>query len=429
MIKKANVFLILTVFLLILPIQTFASGMTREYDPPSNSDYYQKKISYQLYFSPGVAKVRITQYKYGADQTDPTSIVTQKIWNVSPNSYMWVDMTCKGATGYEYLDSSSNVVDMNTRGQTDVYLNSGTCDSNSIAPSDFNETQNQYASDTFGGTTTKLSNPPTADGSGGTGTTGYQGDGSGTSTGGSTTDPGTSGGTTTCTACEMFTCPGWSDYMNKLNQIVSAIPPAPNWDDVAGKFRDTIVPQLVNDMAGVIGSAPNEPSTPSQLLGTDDRGINNQVPQMQDVPGLSGSGFSSQTIKDAAPVIQERQDPTGGFNLVQDPLSSLPSLPTNDFPKPGSTNAGDWGNNKPSQPDNPTPAAPKDTGGTDTSNAPIPSDSGATAPSPGDTGGTAPTPGDAGGTVPAPSGDTYPGMKDYKPGPDSPDGSGGDISP
>lgn len=437
MIKKVNVLIVLSFVFIMLPIQAFASGMSREYYPPSDSDYYQKKISYQLYFSFGTVKVRMTQYKPGLPMDD-ANIITKVTWNVKENSFMWVDMQCKGVLSFEYLDATGKVVSFHDRGEDTSYLNQGKCTAgDAVKPSDFNEESNQYKSDTFGGTKTPLTNPATADGSGGTGSTGYQGVDDGSGSGG--TDPGGDGGSGSgsCTACEMFSCPGWSDYMGGLDDIKNAIPPAPNWDQVAGKIRDAVVPSLISGIGNVIGSAPAAPSVPSQLPGADDRGINNDVPQMLDVPGLGDAGFDSGKIKDEAPQIPERQDPTGGFDLIQDPVGSLPDLPGDSLPKPGSTDAGDWGKNKPSQPDNPFPSHPKDSGDPDTGGAPKPSDSGGTppmpgdssgsVPKPGDNGGTPPSPGGSGGTPPNPGGDVYPGMKDYKPTPESADGSGGDI--
>jgi hypothetical protein len=446
MIKKVNVLIVLSIVLIILPTQAFASGMSREYYPPGDSDYYQKKTSYQLYFSFGTVKVRMTQYKPQLPMTTE-NIITTVTWNVKENSFMWVDMQCKGALSFEYLDADGTVVNSHTRGETTSYLNDGKCTAgDAVKPSDFNEGANQYKSDTFGGTKTELATPPTADGSGGTGSTGYQGVDDGSGSGG--TDPGGDGGSGesgdcpgcemfSCPGCEMFSCPGWSDFMGGLDDIKNAIPPAPNWDQVAGKIRDAVVPSLISGIGNVIGSAPAAPSVPPQLPGTDDRGINNDVPQMQDVPGLGDAGFDSGKIKDEAPQIPERQDPTGGFDLVQDPVGSMPDLPGDSLPKPGSTDAGDWGKNKPSQPDNPVPSPPKDSGDPDTGGAPKPGGSEATPPKPGDSSGSVPKPGDnggippspggSGGTPPNPGGDGYPGMKDYKPTPESPDGSGGDI--
>src|SRR5690606_18538927 len=143
------------------------------------------------------------------------------------------------------------------------------------------------------------------------------------------------------------------------------------------------------------------------------------------------------------------EDPTEGFDLVQDPINALPDFPTDSYPTPGDTNAGEWGENKPDDPAPTYPKPPEDTGGgIDPGTAPKPDDSGATPPAPGeDSGGETPTPGDNTGSPPVPGeGETTPpipgddsgeaptpgegesggGLKYYKPTPDAPDGSGGD---
>jgi hypothetical protein len=232
-----------------------------------------------------------------------------------------------------------------------------------------------------------------------------------------------------CIGCDLFNCPGWDEYMAKIDEIKNKIPPAPNWDEVAGKIRDAIVPRLVQDLENMLGPAPAQPTPPPQLPKIDDRGISTKVPQMQDVPGLKDSGFNSGDIKTDSPQIEFREDPTGGFDLISDPINSLPDFPTDAFPKPGSTNAGEWGKNKPTGTTNTFPTAPIDIGDPGTGGAPIPKSSG------GDTGNTPPSPGDDLGAAPTPGGgssggtDPSTGMKDYKPTPSSPDGSGGEFNP
>lgn len=252
-------------------------------------------------------------------------------------------------------------------------------------------------------------------------------------TGDGGTDPGTGdGGTDPGTGDDVFNSPKWDEYMNKIDEIISKIPPAPNWDEVAGKIRDAIVPALIDDLGDLLGSAPStRPTPPAQLPPSNTGGIESKVPVFTDTPGLgeAGSSLDLDNIKGTAPTIEFRDDPTGGFNLGSDPIESLPDFPTDSLPMPGTTDPGEWGLNQPIEQDNPFPFPAGDTGEAPTvENPPLPSDPGGEAPTPGTDTGTAPIPGDSGLEAPSPDGSTLPGMKYYKPTPDSPDGSGGDMT-
>jgi hypothetical protein len=125
-----------------------------------------------------------------------------------------------------------------------------------------------------------------------------------------------------------FSTPGWNDHMSKLNDILNKIPPAPNWESVAGTFRDTILPKLKEDLKEVLGTAPTPPAAPQRPTAPDfpgglsDGGIT--APTGENASGLSGSGFSLDDLKNGSPVISERSDPTGGFT-INDPMGLLPT--------------------------------------------------------------------------------------------------------
>ncbi|MEK4233235.1 hypothetical protein NSR01_10175 [Anoxybacillus sp. FSL W8-0703] len=217
----------------------------------------------------------------------------------------------------------------------------------------------------------------------------------------------------TCNACDLFSCPGWDQYLGKLTEIKNAIPPAPNWNQVATVFRDTIVPQLVSDIGTLLGPAPSVPNEPAELSDLDTRGIENKVPSMPD-SGLDTSGFTKGRIESEAPVIEERADPTGGWD-ISDPLGTLPDFPS--MPIPGETDPKGWDAGKPKETETQLPI-PKDQDSTpDTGTAPTPSQNNDTPPSPGDNGGNAPVPNQD---------DSIQGSKYYKKHPDDPDGSGGE---
>lgn len=181
-------------------------------------------------------------------------------------------------------------------------------------------------------------------------------------------DDGGSNGSEDC-GC-IFNTPGWGDYMGKIDDLIAAIPPAPNWGQVANTFRDSIVPKLIGDLDGLLGKAPSLPRAPSMPSGLDDGNLKN--PTGKEDPGLKG--FNSDDVKNQAPVIDEREDPTGGWDIL-DPIGQLPSQ--DDF-KDNIPNEGDMIPPEvpevegeaptPPQEDNPTPGAPKD----EENKAPVP---------------------------------------------------------
>lgn len=198
-----------------------------------------------------------------------------------------------------------------------------------------------------------------------------------------------------CDACAVFECPGWDEYMAKLDGIKGAIPAPPDWDKVAGTFRDTIAPKIKQDLQDVLGTAPTPPSAPTapsiqepsvpstpdlpssdvpdapaappKLDGVDDGGI--QAPTGKEAPGLGDSGFSSDDIKSSAPKIEERQDPTGGFTIT-DPMAGLPSQDEYQQLVPPGTGGGGFE----------TAPMPPGTGGNDHNTAPLPEGSGSSTP-------------------------------------------------
>lgn len=222
------------------------------------------------------------------------------------------------------------------------------------------------------------------------------------SSGGS--DPSNGGGNTF-----IIQCPGWSEAMGTLENILNKIPPPPNWNDMALAINTQVIPGFVNDLENMLGAAPTTPTAPSSPSSNiSDRGISNLEPKMDPVPGLSESTFSKNDLEQQAPVIEFREDPTGGFEIT-DPVDALPDFPTNDLPVPGETNAGEWGLNQPVELDNPYPAPSGQEETTPIGPAPTPPDTTDPAPIPPD-GYTPPSPDDGtGGTT-----DPYSGKKYYK---------------
>jgi len=235
------------------------------------------------------------------------------------------------------------------------------------------------------------------------------------------TDPGTGEG---CIGCDLFNCPGWTDYMGKLDEIKAAIPPPPNWPVVADIFRDSIAPRIKQDMADLIGVSPTPsipqappmpdmPAPPAQPSGLDNRGIT--APTGTEAPGLEDSTFSKDDLKQEAPTIPVREDPTGGFK-INNPIEGLPSQEefinnANDegeVPFPSDPieqeNAAPFPEDQPNG--SPIPTEQPNTApipGESENTAPMPGIDNSTAPIPGTDNSTAPIPGDSGGyTAPIP---------------------------
>ena len=175
-------------------------------------------------------------------------------------------------------------------------------------------------------------------------------------------------------SCAVFDCPEWDTYMSKINQIASNMPEMPNWNVVAGQFADEIAPRVKNDMKNLfedtvapriksdmknlfentmaprlksdmtdvltdtLGSAPDLPSEPEMPTLMED--IDLSPPTGEEAEGLGDSTFSENDIKNESIEIEERNDPTGGFNIdnpletIEDPPINVPNELENNAPTP-----------------------------------------------------------------------------------------------
>lgn len=100
--------------------------------------------------------------------------------------------------------------------------------------------------------------------------------------------------------CCIFDCPGWGEYLGFLS------------DDLVGTATAPPVPDL---------PAPDIPNIFEILNDVDQR--NPAKPTGYEDPGLGTSSFDENDIKNNAPEVEFREDPTGGFNIVN-PLETLP---------------------------------------------------------------------------------------------------------
>lgn len=123
---------------------------------------------------------------------------------------------------------------------------------------------------------------------------------SGESGGGETVEDGT-----TCEVCAVFECPAWDQYMGYLGELANNI------------VGDITIPEIPE---------PDRPSPPNIfdiLNGVDERN-DVQKPTGQEDSQLNDATFNANDIKNDAQEIPFRDDPTGGFNIVN-PLENLPS--------------------------------------------------------------------------------------------------------
>lgn len=185
---------------------------------------------------------------------------------------------------------------------------------------------------------------------------------------------GSDGGGSNC-GC-LFNTPGWQDYLDKIDDVIGAIPPAPNWDNVADKFRDSIVPSLIGGVGDLLGSPPGNIPAPSYPPGLDDGNL--KEPTGREADGLDG--FDAGDVKDNADGIDVREDDSGGFD-INNPIENMPEQET--F--------------IPNEPENPTPEDPEEP----ENPAPTPEEPENPAPTPDEPENVAPTPEEP--EIPAPT--------------------------
>lgn len=137
--------LLALILVLLLPLNASASQQSNQYYPPSNSDYFMKKFSWQLYASIGINKIRFTQFDKNNEQVKIIDLET------NGNSFYWVDFYCTGDVSIEFLDSDEKTKDIITRGKGTTYLDNSSCKYDSfVKVSNYDENKKQYKDDTFG---------------------------------------------------------------------------------------------------------------------------------------------------------------------------------------------------------------------------------------------------------------------------------------
>lgn len=100
--------------------------------------------------------------------------------------------------------------------------------------------------------------------------------------------------------CCIFECPGWEEYLGFLSGTIVGSASAPPVPDLPAPD----IPNIFDVLNDVDERHPMKPT------GTED-------------PNLGTSSFDENDIKNNAPEIEFREDPTGGFDIVN-PLETLP---------------------------------------------------------------------------------------------------------
>jgi len=101
-----------------------------------------------------------------------------------------------------------------------------------------------------------------------------------------------------CDLCKIFECPGWEDYLREIAEFaVGDVEPPPVPDLERPKTPNIF--DILNDV---------EQRNPAKPTGQD---------------GMGDTPFDATDVKNSAPEIPVREDPTGGFDIV-DPLTTLP---------------------------------------------------------------------------------------------------------
>lgn len=123
----------------------------------------------------------------------------------------------------------------------------------------------------------------------------------GGSDGGNDGDGGEEEGGGNCNLCKIFECPGWEEYLGTLKDIA---------EFAVGDVEAPPIPEL---------ERPSMPNIFDILNDVDQR--NPVKPTGED--GIGNTTFDANDIKNSAPEIPVREDPTGGFDIV-DPMTTLP---------------------------------------------------------------------------------------------------------
>lgn len=136
-------------------------------------------------------------------------------------------------------------------------------------------------------------------------------------------DPGGTTPGTDCGTCEkldqLLQCPGWDIAMGDLTEAIqNALPPPPNWDDIADKIGKATVHHLSN----YLGDVPVPPSKEDIKQATEMPlpilDLKTDVEDLKpNVPDEYKNGKIEFNLEKDAPQIEVKQDTTEGFDITE----------------------------------------------------------------------------------------------------------------
>jgi len=281
-----------------IPAQAYASIISVTYD--SSTD------TYDAHFSTDDLKYYTVQFT----ASDGTVFGPYSYDGINSNGHYY--LTCNGAYVMKFYDFNHNLKSSHDIQTTQI--------------------QNPTCSSSGGSNPEPIEEPAPGDGSGGTG----------------------DGSTTGCDGCqtirEMLACPEWDTYMGEWEAMIRrAVPPPPDWQNVANIMRDTIVPALIDGMVNTVVPAMGDEidrrlgqvAAPA-MIGTPN------VPRMDGTEGVTRPEIPQDTTPeaqtydfDSIPSVEVQPDTTGGIDLLgADPIDSIPHSPEGYMPKPGQESGG-----------------------------------------------------------------------------------------
>jgi len=316
-----KIILVVMIFLMF-PVQAFADSLVasntyyESYKDQYRMDYeIIPAASYELYFVAPDAQIYTAEYAFA-----PTGI-----------HYL----TCIGTYHLNFFDGSGTLIG-HTADVVTTEIVAPTCSSSagtSTATNDLNAkiqngniiwdtnpsavTYDIYKNGTKVGTTTGTDYLP--DGSGGYSIVAKDANGNVVASSDVTVDP------INCDECQklaqLLQCPDWSTYMSDFTTAFqNALPPPPNWDDIASKIGTATITDLQNYM-GVVPASPDQSTIDNNLskpMPTLDTATTATYIAPSVPPGYEVSKPFDITTGTQIPIVDNSQP----FSIL-DPLSNL----------------------------------------------------------------------------------------------------------